>query len=486
VINFFKKHDKIKIISFVVLIVLIVLRLFNKSFYDDEIGSIQIIDRFTSFIDLYFYVNTWDVSPPLSYILFYFGKLLFSYKYVPLILLPIQIICINIFLKYSQRYIENNLLIKNFYKISIICNPIFILWCTSLRWYSLWVPLALSVIGIFYFKRNIKFKDITVILLIVSVMFHLNYLTIIFLLALILSDHKIFINYLLKCRLNVFLLLILNVPQLYFFFTQHLFSSQGQFGDLYYLLIYPFITIFFGNSYLPFEYISIFYFLLILIIFLKNLNNPLFIKSLTNFKKIIIFSLTYVLFLFILKLGHKPRHSIIMNYLFYFFIFFNLTYIKNKVLKNIFLFIFILTILLGNKNNILEENVIKNNINLPIKKILNIINDSNQSCLTKHVFTYNLNLKYYLNNDKTIILNNDQIISPTSLNKKCIYIIKTFIAGDDQFEINIVDKIFNEYKQELKLTTIEYDKFNTLKTYLLSRRIKNQFIVKILYHETDN
>ena len=231
-INFFKKHDKIKIISFVVLIVLIVLRLFNKSFYDDEIGSIQIIDRFTSFIDLYFYVNTWDVSPPLSYILFYFGKLLFSYKYVPLILLPIQIICINIFLKYSQRYIENNLLIKNFYKISIICNPIFILWCTSLRWYSLWVPLALSVIGIFYFKRNIKFKDITVILLIVSVMFHLNYLTIIFLLALILSDHKIFINYLLKCRLNVFLLLILNVPQLYFFFTQHLFSFTHHCGKL--------------------------------------------------------------------------------------------------------------------------------------------------------------------------------------------------------------------------------------------------------------
>ena len=106
-INFFRKHDKIKISSFIVLIILIFLRLYNKSFYDDEIGSIQIIDKFTNIIDLYFYVNNWDVSPPLSYILFYLGKLLFSYKYAPLILLPIQVVCINIFLKYSimEKYI---------------------------------------------------------------------------------------------------------------------------------------------------------------------------------------------------------------------------------------------------------------------------------------------------------------------------------------------------------------------------------------------
>ena len=408
-------------------------------------------------------------------------------------MLPIQVVCINIFLKYSQTYIENNLLVRNFYKISIICNPIFILWCTSLRWYSLWVPLALSVIGIFYFKKNIKFKDITVILLIVTVMFHVNYLTIIFLLSLILSNHKIFINYLFKCRVSVFLLFMINLPQLYFFFTQHFFSSQGQFGDLYFSFIYPLITIFFGNSFLPFEYISIFYFLLIVIILFYNLNNPLFIKSLINFKKIIIFSLIYFLFLFLLKLGHKPRHSIILNYLFYFFIFFNLTYLHNKFIKNIFLFIFMLIILLGNKNNILEENVIKNNINLPIKKILNIINDSNQSCLIKYVFTYNLNIKYYLKNDKTIILNNKKIIAPTDLNKKCIYVIKTFplpkllvIKGENRYEINTVDKMFNEYKEELKLITIEYDKFNTLKTYLFKKRIKNEFIVKILYHEIDD
>ncbi len=484
--NFLKKCDKFTIISFIALVILILFRLHNKTFYDDEIGSIRIIDQFTSFIDLYFYINTWDVSPPLSYISLYFAKYLFSYQYAPLVLLPIQIICINIFLRYSQNFIKNDKIVKNFYKITIIFNPIFILWCTSLRWYSLWVPLALAVIGIFYFKKNLKFKDITVILLIVSAMFHINYLTIVFFGSLILSNHKIFTNYVIKNWLKVLLLFLLNSPQLYFFLTQHLLGSQGQFGDLYYSLVYPFITIFFGNSFLPFEYISILYFFLIMIIFFQNLNNLLFTNSLFYFKKIIIFSVAFFTLLFSLKLGHKPRHSIILNYLFYFFIFYNLSYLNNRFLKFFFLFIFLITILLGNKNNILEENVIKNNINLPIKRVLNIINDTNQSCLIKYVFTHNLNFQYYLNKDKTIILNNDQIIFSDEYDKKCIYIIKTFIAGDNIQEIETVNNIFMIYKKKLKLTIIKYDKFNTIKTYLLKKRIKNEFIVQILYYEINN
>ena len=45
--------------------------LFNRHFYDDEIGSIVVLNQAQNIVDLYLNVNTWDVSPPFSYIIFF-------------------------------------------------------------------------------------------------------------------------------------------------------------------------------------------------------------------------------------------------------------------------------------------------------------------------------------------------------------------------------------------------------------------------------
>ena len=132
------------------------LRLHTKTFFDDEIATIYILNKNFDVFNLYNYINQWDVSPPLSYLLIYIGSKIFSYQYIPIIFLPFQLYCLIRFADSSSNYFNFNQNIKSLFKFIVILNPIFLLWCTSLRWYSIWVPLALLTISIFYFNKKKK------------------------------------------------------------------------------------------------------------------------------------------------------------------------------------------------------------------------------------------------------------------------------------------------------------------------------------------
>lgn len=475
--NYIKKNY-FNLTLFLFLVVFVLIRLIFKTYFDDEIGSINVLNNIDNIWDLYLKINTWDASPPLSYIIIYLVNTFLPYQYAPIALLPFQIYFINIFLKYSENLLDNKRFNMLVYKIIVIFNPLFILWCTSLRWYSLWVPLALAIIGIFYFKKNIRHRDITIIFLIASLMFHLSYLTLIFILSLIISNYKIIFDYIKNNKTIILILLIINLPQLYYLIFYHLENTSSQMGNIYYSFVMPSITTIFGNSFLPFEYLSIIYILFLITIILINFKSYHLKKIIVDYKKVIIFVFVFFISMFFLNIGHKPRHSIILNYLFIFFIFVNLSYLSEKKLNFIFISIILIITIYGNKNNILEKNVIKNNINLPIKKIFKIINSKNQSCSLKYIFTHDIKIKYYFDNDKSYILNYDKKISKE--NEKCIYIIKSYYDSVYLDDVKIVEEKFKEYEKILKLKVIEYDKFNNLKVYLLNNDFENNFSIKIL------
>ena len=260
-----------KLLLFTSLFILFCLRLNYKTFYDDEIGTIEVIRSFESIFSLYSYLNKWDVSPPLSYILVFIGEKFFTFKYAPLLILPLQFFCINAFVNSTVRYFENNFQIKSVYLFSIILNPIFLLWCSSLRWYSLWVPLALYIIGKIFFQFKRDDLENFLILVFLSIMFHLSYLTLVFALCLFFSSFKTFYrdfyNFLKSKLLITLTLIIINIPQFYFFLKIHLLNSFSQYGEYFFSFLYPIITTIFGNSVFPLEIISILFFLTLLVIF---------------------------------------------------------------------------------------------------------------------------------------------------------------------------------------------------------------------------
>ena len=114
---------------------------------------------------------------------------------------------------------------------------------------------------------------------------------------------------------------------------------------------------------------------------------------------------------------------------------------------------------MGIKNTINQENLIKNNINLPIKKILSFLENENPECNTKYLFTHNLNIKFYVKDKKDFVINPKNIVNK---NYNCSFIIKTFI-GNDNLEVNFINKHFKIAKPKLNLKNIKYDKFSYIK-----------------------
>lgn len=148
--------DRIIFSVSLVFCVLVFFRLNTKTYFDDEIGSQFVLDKFNGVFDLYLYLNSWDVSPPLSYILLFFGKKIVTYQYIPILFLPLQLFCLIEFSKNTFSHFKFNEKLKFLFFSIIIINPTFLLWCTSLRWYTFWIPMSLYVLSIFYFKEKKK------------------------------------------------------------------------------------------------------------------------------------------------------------------------------------------------------------------------------------------------------------------------------------------------------------------------------------------
>ena len=146
-------NNQVFIISFLFFF-LFLLRLHTKTFFDDEIATIYILNKNFDIFSLYKHINQWDVSPPLIYLLIYIVSKIFSYQYVPIIFFPFQLYCLIRFTDSFSNYFNFKQNIKSLFRFIVILNPIFLLWCTSLRWYSIRVPLALLTIANFYFNKK--------------------------------------------------------------------------------------------------------------------------------------------------------------------------------------------------------------------------------------------------------------------------------------------------------------------------------------------
>ena len=133
---------------------------------------------------------------------------------------------------------------------------------------------------------------------------------------------------------------------------------------------------------------------------------------------------------------------------------------------------------MGIKNTIKQENVIKNNINLPIVKIISFLVNEKSNCDKKYLFTHNLNVKFYMRGNNKFIINSSNF---DNKNLKCTFVIKTFIGSDNLYEVDLVNRIYDMGISYLILKEIRYDKFALIKEKLFKNKIKNNFVIKILH-----
>jgi len=466
--------------------------LFNRHFYDDEIGSIIVLNQAKNIADLYLSVNTWDVSPPFSYIIFFLlSNLSNNYEYITAFILPLHVYAFYKFYELGSYQFKKESISKFLFFLSIVLSPVYLLWCVSIRWYTLWTPLALIVITVLYLKKKISNFDIILLFIISTLMLHISYLSLIFFLSIFLSKILIWrtkiILFVKNNLLKFFFFILINLPQLYFFLFYHIKNSESQFLGYKYSIIIPMITSVYGNALLPVDLLALplhFSFIFLFYFFLKDFSR---IEKYKNFYSLFLFCIYFIFLLFITQLGAKARHSIILFHIFYFFIFLYFSNLNKNKFKYIFSISFIIFLCAGFLNIFYQKNTIKNNINLPIKKITNFFNlqFEKKNCKLFYIYTYNDVIKYYLKKNEKFIINysSEKIIDNEKL--ECFYLINSYYGSSDINEIILLNNFKSIFLKNNKIKTlnIEYDKYRDIKNKFFGSDARGDFSLSIDYFE---
>lgn len=322
-------------------------------------------------------------------------------------------------------------------------NPQILMWTNSLRWYAVWTPLFIIVYSRILTNKNNK-GSFFVSIILLSIMFYINYITIIIFFPLLAiyaynNRNKIFSK---EIIFSILFFMCVTGFQAYKLFSVHIHNLSSQ---TYYSLgrsvgmgLY---STFIGNSMTPWNPITILFSASIVFLCLTQ------IRSFTNiiksnrgdYFKQSLFFLIFILFFFISsKLAGKMRNTLFLQIIAMtiigYFIELNRGTIKKIFLGSVFLFI-----ISSSFNLIVSKYLLNESKNLPVKGILEIVNKFNDS--STYIYTHDPVLNYYLSSKKSHLVNKD-----ISVNKgSTVIIIKTYE------HLTTSDKIKEKNKYYLKI-----------------------------------
>ena len=447
--------------------------------FDDEFWNITIVEKYGK--DIVKFSQNEDIHPPLSYILnLVFFKFFDSWNIVRLISgLLTSLSIIYLIIHITNIYGR----LSGFFAFFLIgLNPGILMWCTSLRWYSYFIPI-LNFILVTPKKLNgwLYWQKLLVGLVLMA---YLNYVTL--LIAPILIYY-----YWMKCNdelkirtrhlLTLLITLIITTSyQAYFFLTIHLPNSETQFSPLINNLAGVVISNFSNQGVFPLSIagiVSISGTLLIILIIIKYV--------LLGKKREYLFEIYLILtaiFIFV-GLAGKFRNNLLISPV-QALMFCSFIPIIRKKHFLILLSMIVIGNLAGVLNVVKHENTIKNNWNFPIQDVLNKIDILNSQSKANLILTHDPLLTNILENKKLKLLspyssNSVKIVNDISKIENLI-IIKTYKGS-----IN-VDKIRKMYDEVEK---VEFDgkdsfRFGLDKFYNYKRIIDPyfpQYQVEIVY-----
>jgi hypothetical protein len=470
--------------SFFALISLIIL-FYSHHFYDDEIFNIQIINNYTNFFQLFKHINSIDVTPPLSYIFnLFFLKLFNSYE---LIIVPtILLTSYSLFLFYrcSNNYIEDKYGKVLLFLFTFFSPPI-LMWGISLRWYAYWFPLFLIVFT-FFFYVPIKRYHLILLILLLSLMTSISYLTFIILVP-------FFILWFLKNRFNktkeIFFLIVayflINSYQIYNFLHVHINNSAIQRYNIIYSMLNSVSAMYNGGTVFFVDTISVVQMLICIVltlyIFLKygHLND----KQKKFIFPIIFFLVITFVIMVLSGIGGKYRNGLFLNIIFIFIVSYFFQFIK-KEFKLLILLIGVIFITISLYNLIFHINTAKNSFNLPVNRVINLISNTRNKDLENDIFifTHDPSLEFELKrkNYKVLSLNYLNNENKSYLAKKgdFIFLIETYQGsiGKQQYkEIKQINSfLIEKCVKDIKVVNFGYDKNYKFKSWIakiLSKRV---------------
>lgn len=475
------KKNKIFYILFLIIIFLYAYVGFCSPGFEDDFFNIYLIE------DLGFkvlsYIQTKDVHPPGSYFLnWFFYSLTNSWSIVRLIsgfLTALSIIYAGISIRKAYGDLRGFLFL-----IFLAFNPGVLMWGTSLRWYSYFLPLLIYLSITPNPSNKFYWAKVFIGLLLLG---YIGYAAFIVAPSLVFlywrqSDQSIK-EKLKKVFLWGALSLLFYIPQLNIFLTVHINESGSQRFSL--------LNGFAGFVMSHLSNHGVFPISLAGFLGCLGASGVIFLSLKKDFKKILLsnYGFSYIMgifFLIISGLGGKYRNFVIFSPLQSFSLSIFIPDLRQNNWVKAFLFCFLFGNVIGIYNVIFHKNTIKNSWNFPLKKVMNQLEIIKSSCghetlLFVHdpVLTYALEKKNYF------------VVSPFGkekskvykfkLNYKCIVIAKTFVGALKNSKIKkmytAVEGVAHKIEEKIY---IGFDPYYSFKKKLDSRYPKYQVELFVL------
>jgi len=299
-----------------------------RNIYDDEVLSLAVVDSSVS--QIIRAANTGDVHPPGMYLLAHFAyQAIPSPRWMTLFTLLLLYAGLSAF-AFAVAPLISTVRGRVCFLVLATLHPQLLMWGNTFRWYGWWTGLALLTLVVAlqpdpsFVRPRLGYVRSPLLGLLLACLFYINYITLIFMVAL---SGAMFIRYSWRSWkqqllvLAVFLPLI--VPQLHAFLTVHSVNSRGQRSGILLSLARLIEGIVSSEAYLPWHplaILSVFAFFLLAIAGVRHAArlsrcpNALLAagRARSSLASIILFSLVFLALVALSGLGVKPRNGLLL------------------------------------------------------------------------------------------------------------------------------------------------------------------------------
>ncbi len=477
------KKNKIFYILFLIIIFLYTYVGFFSPGYDDEFFNISLTENLG--LKVLSYIQTKDVHPPGSYLLnWFFYSVTNSWSIVRTIsglLTALSIIYAGIFVRKSYGDLRGFLFL-----IFLAFNPAILMWGTSVRWYSYFLPLLIYLSVVPKSSHKFYWAKLFVGFLILGYFGYAVFIVApsLFVLYWMQSDQS-FKNKLKQVFLWGFLSLLGYLPQLYIFSTVHINGSSSQRSPLLKGFVGFMISHLSNQGVFP---ISVGGVLCCLGVF-----GIMFLSLRKDFRRSLLsrYALSYfigIIFLILSGLGGKFRNFVLLSPLQSFSLSTIIPDFRKNIWIKISLFCFFFGNVIGVYNVIFHTNTTKNSWNFPLKKVLTQLERIRSSCGEEILFfTHDPLLTYVLEKKNYFVVSpygqRNSKVYESKLNYKCIIIAKTFAGLLEDSKIKKMYTAFERTSDKIEeKILIGFDPYYSFKKKLDSRYPEYQVELFVLRH----
>lgn len=300
----------------------------SRNIYDDEHTSLYFV-RFSA-SQIIQAANSSDVHPPGMYLLAHYAfKVIPSPRWMTLFVLILLYAALSLFV-FQITPLLATMRGRICFLALVTLSPQLLMWGLTFRWYGWWTPLALIVLvhalqpSVAVQSLRFSYPRAVVIAIMLAVLFYLNYITLLFIMALAAA---LLLRYGLKpwkhYALTLLLFLLFVSPQLHAFYSVHLAGSQKQRAN-------PFVSFarllqgtFPSEAYLPWHPVAIAAFLCFAVLSILGAIKAIraartlstagaLLTPHRGLAGVILFALVFFVLLALSGLGMKPRNGLIL------------------------------------------------------------------------------------------------------------------------------------------------------------------------------